>query len=328
MNPLISVIIPTYNRLAYLKDALASVFAQTYPIHEIIVVDDGSTDGTRAAMATEPYASRICYLHQPNQRQAAARNYGISVATGEYIALLDSDDVWHPEKLARQVQAISHNQFFRPDFIFTKFEDMSSEKIAAGFRPKGAFSADYFGGSADAMLQQKDILLSSVMVRRECLKRVGKFDSSVQPSEDWDWFMRWGVVGVMCAGLHDVLVHRRRHDSNLIGNREGCYVSYLEMLHRYQASIDPELFALLVASNRNDLIGVYIKARRWRAAKKQSALLDFNQLPLIGALKASAKDCIVSVLALFEKENGHKLLTKSDVIDEQIAKLKERAGQA
>ena len=99
-NELISVVIPTYNYGHFVTEAVDSVLAQTYRHYEVVVVDDGSTDDTRARLA--PYGDRIRYIHQENQGLSAARNTGIRAARGGVIGLLDSDDKWHPRKLETQ----------------------------------------------------------------------------------------------------------------------------------------------------------------------------------------------------------------------------------
>ncbi len=106
--PTVSVIIPTYNRRAYVQEAIDSVLAQTYTDYEIIVIDDGSTDGTGEALR-ERYGDKIIYEWQENQGLSAARNRGIESSRGQYIALLDSDDLWMPEKLERQVACLSQH---------------------------------------------------------------------------------------------------------------------------------------------------------------------------------------------------------------------------
>jgi len=108
----ISVIIPTHNRAGLLPNAIESVLKQTYPVHEIIVVDDGSTDGTRAVVSqyesSRPGSTMaVRYIFQGQQGVAAARNTGIENSTGEWIAFLDSDDLWLPEKLSWQVRALN-----------------------------------------------------------------------------------------------------------------------------------------------------------------------------------------------------------------------------
>ena len=101
MKPKVSVVIPTYNSSQFIVETLESVFAQTYKDYEIIVVDDGSTDNTKEVL--QPYTSRIKYIYKENGGPASARNVGIKSAQGEYIAFLDSDDRWLPEKLEKHI---------------------------------------------------------------------------------------------------------------------------------------------------------------------------------------------------------------------------------
>src|SRR5438067_12184345 len=105
MNPKVSVIIPTYNRVARVQNAINSVLCQTFTDFEVIVVDDGSSDDT-AIILQETYGDRIRYFAQPNQGVSAARNKGLAEARGEWIALLDSDDLWEKEKLEWQFKAL------------------------------------------------------------------------------------------------------------------------------------------------------------------------------------------------------------------------------
>src|SRR6516165_447182 len=104
MNDLVSVVIPTYNYRHFVTDAVASALEQTYQPVEVLVVDDGSRDDTRARLT--PYLDRIRYIYQENQGLSAARNTGIRAAKGVWIALLDSDDAWHPRKLETQMEFI------------------------------------------------------------------------------------------------------------------------------------------------------------------------------------------------------------------------------
>src|SRR4030042_4827818 len=102
--PKVSVIIPTYNRGNLVLESIQSVFAQTFSDYEIIVIDDGSTDNTREVL--HPYLSKLTYIYEKNSGQSFARNIGILASKGEYIAFLDSDDLWEPEKLETQVKLL------------------------------------------------------------------------------------------------------------------------------------------------------------------------------------------------------------------------------
>ena len=116
-EPLVSVIIPTYNRAHYVVEAVESVLAQTHKNIEIIVVDDGSTDGAEEIL--DPYKDRIRYFYQENQGVSAARNLGIRNANGQYLAFLDSDDLWLPDKTELQLNFLKENDNY--GFVFSNF---------------------------------------------------------------------------------------------------------------------------------------------------------------------------------------------------------------
>ncbi|HET7536321.1 MAG TPA: glycosyltransferase family A protein, partial [Candidatus Didemnitutus sp.] len=121
--PTVSAIIPTYNRAHLLPAALASIFAQTQPVDEVIVVDDGSKDNTADVLRT--YGDRVRYIRQQNAGAGAARNHGMREARGDYVAFLDSDDLWMPEKNARQQELLrAHPEI---DFLFGDMANFSSE---------------------------------------------------------------------------------------------------------------------------------------------------------------------------------------------------------
>lgn len=121
---LVSIIVPTYNRADYVVEALRSAQAQTYPWKQIIVIDDGSGDDTRRRVAG---VEGVDYYYQSNQGQGAARNYGLRHADGEYIASLDSDDLWDEDFLAQSVQCL---EAFQLDFVFTNWVKMRGEQVS------------------------------------------------------------------------------------------------------------------------------------------------------------------------------------------------------
>ncbi len=123
LSPRVSVIIPTYNRAALVCEAVDSVLGQTYQDFEILVIDDGSTDGTDAAVAT--YGDRVRYVWQENRGMSAARNRGIDLARGEYLALLDSDDLWMPFKLELMVAVL--DRFPQAGFAFSNFSHLRAD---------------------------------------------------------------------------------------------------------------------------------------------------------------------------------------------------------
>jgi len=176
------VIIPTYNRVASIGRAIESVLSQTYAQYELIVVDDGSTDGTMSLLET--YADRIRVIHQNNRGVSAARNTGIRAARGVFIALLDSDDCWLPQKLEMQTA------FFRtcPPALICQTEEIW---IRNGKRVNPKRRHQKFSG----MIFEKTLPLclvspSAVMIRKSLFDEVGFFDESLPACEDYDLWLR------------------------------------------------------------------------------------------------------------------------------------------
>lgn len=215
--PRVSVIIPTYNRATLVVAAIDSVLQQTYRDTEIIVVDDGSTDDTEARLAA--YGSRIVYLKQANGGIDAARNRGLDAATGEYVALLDSDDLWLDFKLELQVALLDH--FPEVGFVHSEFFIFkeSGERTPAGLRswyvdtqtwqpphdrripaalierlpPAGARGSDYqlfVGNLYHRSLTEPGVLPSTAVFRRRCLAPDIRFVDEEPSCGDWEFFAR------------------------------------------------------------------------------------------------------------------------------------------
>ncbi|MBJ6727098.1 glycosyltransferase family 2 protein [Geomesophilobacter sediminis] len=178
----VSVIIPTHNRADLITEAIDSVLAQTYTDYEIIVVDDGSTDQTAEALGR--YGDSVLYLYQSQMGPSAARNAGIKRAKGDLIAFLDSDDMWLPEKLSAQVAAMEANPSV--GLVATGYATISAgeakkdEQVLSGAEVSEVRSCHY----------KNYFATSTVMVRADCLKKVGRFDESLHFAEDWDLWLR------------------------------------------------------------------------------------------------------------------------------------------
>lgn len=181
-NDFISVVIPTYNRVTFLKDAIDSVLAQTFLDFELIVVDDGSTDDTPKLLSS--YNNKVRVITQTNQGPSAARNRGIETAKGEWIAFLDSDDVWKPDKLKKQVQFITDN----PD---TKICQTEEVWIRSGKRvnPKKKHEM-HSGWIYEKCLPLCIVSPSSVMIHQDVFERIGLFDETMLACEDYDLWLR------------------------------------------------------------------------------------------------------------------------------------------
>jgi glycosyltransferase involved in cell wall biosynthesis len=180
--PRISVIIPTYNRKAFVLEAVDSVLAQTYGDYELIVVDDGSVDGT--AEALRHYGGQLRYFYQANQGVSMARNRGLALANGEFITFLDSDDLWLPEKLQTQVAFMDEHPEAR-----ICYTDEIWIRRGVRVNPKKKH-AKYSGWIYPHCLPLCIISPSSALVRRGLFERVGTFDAHLYVCEDYDLWLR------------------------------------------------------------------------------------------------------------------------------------------
>jgi glycosyltransferase involved in cell wall biosynthesis len=200
-GPLVSVIVPVYNRERFLRETLGSIFALDYEPFEVIVVDDGSADGSAAIAQSFP---DVRYLRQENRGPAAARNAGIDASRGEFIAFVDSDDVVLPHKLSAQVGYLLEH----PDLTATLGRQ---EWIT----PPPNAVPDLVWGDLDG------ITPISIVIRRAALIEVGCFDPSLRGPEDVDLLVRLREGGYRFLVLPDVVMRRRYHGENLVaGHRE------------------------------------------------------------------------------------------------------------
>ena len=205
-----SVIIPTYNRAHYICEAVESVLAQTYKNVEIIVVDDGSTDGTEEVLSL--YRGRIRYFYQENRGPSAARNAGIQKSTGPYIAFLDSDDLWMPDKLDLQVRYLSEH----PDYglVHTDHEDwIVRDGAVVEVRPDH-YDSHHIGYIFPEMFLRNEVSTPTVLLRKVCLNKVGYFDENLLLFEDHDLWLR--IARYYKIGyINKKLAVFRRHGDNI-----------------------------------------------------------------------------------------------------------------
>lgn len=191
-SPLVSVVIPTFNHAVFLADALRTVIAQTYAPVEIIVVDNYSTDNTAEVIAAAKH-SALKYVKFANRGIiAAARNAGIRAASGEYIAFLDADDEWFPEKLALQIPHLLVGSLagVASDLTYTGAASYAESEFGKG--EEGWHDYDYA-----ELVRQNAVTTSSMVVRRADLERVGGFDElpAFNVIEDWELWLRLAISG-------------------------------------------------------------------------------------------------------------------------------------
>lgn len=192
--PTVSVVMPAYNAAGFVRRAVDSVLAQTWADLELLVVDDGSTDGTQGVLAS--YGDKLHLLAQPNAGPAAARNHGLQRTRGEYVAFLDADDHWHPRKLERQLQLMQS----RPElgFCSTATKVVSESGAAVGDWPCGIGNDRL----PDVLFVRSAAIsgsTSGVLARRTLLLEAGGFDESLRGFEDPDLWIRLSArAGYAC----------------------------------------------------------------------------------------------------------------------------------
>jgi glycosyltransferase involved in cell wall biosynthesis len=192
---------PVWNGERHLAAAIESVLAQSYEPHELIVVDDGSTDAS-AAIAARFASPRVSVLGQANLGTAAARNLGVAAARGELVAHLDADDLWPERSLELRAAALSADP--RPDVAHGWVEEFLDDELDAGERERLRAPRRPLAGC----------LIQSLLTRRAAQERVGAFDVRLRAGQDLDWLLRAREAGLVFVEVPEVAVRRRLHATN------------------------------------------------------------------------------------------------------------------
>jgi glycosyltransferase involved in cell wall biosynthesis len=224
--PRVSIITPTFNCGAFIERTLNSVMAQSFRDYEVIVVDDGSTDGTGELLA--PWRDRINYFYQPNGGLAHARNVAVSRSRGALLAYLDSDDLWHPHKLQRQVEFMdSHPECGLVHTELTIIDDddriiMDRWYAGSGYVPaRGTRLIDF--------INDNNMQVPSVMERRECYEEVGGFDERFRRLEDYLHWFRVVLLGRSVGYIDEPLALYRRRSGSLSRNQAAMHQALIDM---------------------------------------------------------------------------------------------------
>lgn len=197
---LVSCVIPVYNGARFLNESLDSVLAQTHRPLEIIVVDDGSTDETAAVL--EQYSDRVVCTRQAHAGAPAARNRGIEMSSGQFVAFLDADDLWDESKLSRQLERFDALPAL--GFCTTLMQNFWMEEVQDEARHL----------KDTALAEPQPGAVSTLVVRRNVFSQVGPLNSDLRHRDVQEWMMRAKNAGVTAEVLPDVLVYRRLHSAN------------------------------------------------------------------------------------------------------------------
>ena len=284
--PKVSVIIPTYNRSHFIKDALESVLAQSYQDFELIIIDDGSTDNTSEILAD--YSDRLQYIYQKNQGRSVARNLGVKKAKGHYIAFLDSDDLWLSNKLEKQIQFLETNSQISLVHCFTAVVDENRKHCDELTK----FHKIHHQRSFKRGYDYEDISLECIMftsciiVKRDIFLKLGGFDNNCEPLEDWDLYLRLAFKHKI-AVVPEILSLYRHHNSqsgnySLTKARIQVSKKQLKLLKMNTNQLCLKLafrnFAIHLGESYF-ILDKYVEAQRWlRQAIKSDPSLAFRSI--------------------------------------------------
>jgi glycosyltransferase involved in cell wall biosynthesis len=215
---MISVLIPAFNAENYIGEAIESVLRQTYKDFEVIVVDDGSSDETRQMI--EGFSGRVQYHYQENSGAGTARNCGVSLSCGNFLAFLDADDIWAENKLELQMRE------FQMDSSLEAVFGMMRQVFQKDWQKKTCES-DF---SADELI--KGYTQGTMLVKRESFVRVGMFSEENTIGEFVDWLLRAKEANLRMKLLPDLFLWRRIHDSNLGIRRRSEITDYVKILKK------------------------------------------------------------------------------------------------
>jgi glycosyltransferase involved in cell wall biosynthesis len=216
--PKVSVIIPTYNREGFIVEALESILAQTFYDFEIIIVDDGSTDHTGKIVQDfiDRYPETISYIYQSNRGAPATRNTGIRTSRGEFIAFLDSDDVWFPRKLEKCMRFLEDSGYGWVTTAAIRQDGSKREELRV--------SSDFLEDNGQKLALLKNglyffssvlIIPSGVMIHKECFNKTGMFDESLKVGEDTDMWLRFAEAGIQAGYINEALFTYRVHSGTM-----------------------------------------------------------------------------------------------------------------
>lgn len=249
LPPAVSVIIPAYNVATYISEALESVLAQTFNDYEVIVVNDGSSDTPELERVLEPFLEHIVYLKQDNRGAAAARNAGLYVARGEFVAFLDADDLWNPDFLSSQMSFIEHHG--NCDLVYADARLFGDSPLS------GQTYMDTSPSRGDVTFESLltarcNVITSGVVARRQAILDVGLFDEDLLRSHDFDLWLRMVRHGTRAAYQRKVLLNYRIRSGSLSGDSIQRVERELEAYDKIKRHLEltPEELALIAAIAR------------------------------------------------------------------------------
>ncbi len=230
----VSVVIASYNMGRYIAEALDSVLAQTYPLFEVIVVNDGSTDDTDAVVERFLEDPRIVYITQDNQGQPKAKNAGLNAARGEFVAFLDADDLWAASKIEKQIRLFEAREQVGVVYTNVASMDENGNLIAVGRQKR------YSGRITEQLFKNNFVPFSSVLVRRRCFEEMGGFDESFAMGIDYELWLRLSTRYEFHY-LDEVLYFWRSWGGQMSKNYQKRYENGIRIMNKFLAEFPDAL---------------------------------------------------------------------------------------
>lgn len=207
MNFKVSIIIPNYNRENYILKSVESILSQTYPNFELIIIDDGSTDGSCSIIKQiQLFDKRIKTIFlDTNHGANRARNLGLAEAEGDLISFLDSDDIWLPDKLEKQIHFLNHSSIC-PDIVYCRYQKIHDGNTICHYPARYSFHRKLKGNLYNALLSNGNFIgLPTVLLKRKIIDSI-RFDEALPRLQDWDFFIRIAKRGYSFDFLAETLV--------------------------------------------------------------------------------------------------------------------------
>src|SRR3989344_2882818 len=258
MKPWVSVVIPTFNDKHYICQAIDSVLAQTYKNIEILVIDDGSSDGTEDML--KKYKNKIKYIYQENKGLSGARNAGLKMAQGKYISLLDADDIYHKERIKNQIKFLENDHDYALSYSDVRhFRDGENKLMRLKYQY-------YSGNIFEKLLKKNFIAPSSVLFKKEMINKIGYFDEDLKKSADWDHWLRMANAGYKFKYLSEALTYIRIRQSGNLGSRAFKLQHKIDLIRSLSKFSDTEKYIFYQAIGLIFAIG-YPKSIKWLVNK-------------------------------------------------------------
>jgi glycosyltransferase involved in cell wall biosynthesis len=268
-DPTVSIILPTYNRLHYLREAVASVFAQTYDDWELIIADDGSSEETRAYLRRiEDLRVMILWLSHTGV-PAIGRNAAIRKARGHYLAFLDSDDLWKPTKLAMQLDALRTSPECRWSYTAVDLIESDGRPVVRdGFAPWVPYAGDI---TERILTIDAHIAMDTVLAERSVVIEAGGFDERQQFAEDYDLYVRLAMRSPVSLVDMPLAVVRVGDGANYSADRIAAYEGWVQLYAKYAATLPCK--RLRVIARRRQAQSMLVLARLYTMAGRSGAAL-------------------------------------------------------